>query len=477
MLLLPRNRRWWSKYLTRDAPVLLRSAVGAFRGFFMQYNRGGKSLIAGDIGRYKILRQHLLLPGERLRTSVSGNVRLSALRQQTSVYLNASIEAFAAPLRWYYPNFPTYIQEGISTAETIPTVSTGWTDIAERGRQLGIGDPKSAFCRWFIDHPVQVFNSWYRWPEDTKHAISPALTTFWANWGQPCVNLPFVGSRLHTDPETDMHTSEHEVPSATIFDVRTLQHYQARFAQAIKADWTSMDRYNQFMHDIFGARGNNEVDKIPTRLKSGASLGVSPRDMYATDGASLGEIASLNNFKVSHSWGDYVAREHEIVCYIMVLRFAPIVEDNVIPAAYPAETNYTTYQGDPHILANQEPQPVASMEIESGGDSTDVGFAPAGWQWREGHTHVDFAVKKVNNFPLLDGSVHTAAGYRDASAINSATFRSTALRHYFGDLDFKCNVQSQIGEAGLSILSGAGQDKAKQHGLGKGNHPMGGYHV
>lgn len=441
----------------------------------MNYDRGGKSIITGDIGRFKILRQHLLLPGETLRPSVAGNVRLSALRQQTAVHLNVSLEAFAAPLRWFYPGWTTYIQEGISTAETIPTVSTGWTDIPTRGRSLGIGDVTSAFCRWFVDMPVSVFNGWYRWPEDTKHAISPALTTFFADWGQPCVNLPFVGSRLHTDPEAAFHTSEHEVPSATILDVRTLQHYQARLAQAAKEDWTSMDRYNQFMRDMFGAPGNSEVDKIPTRLRKGATLGVQPHDMYASDGASLGELASLNNFKVDHHWSPYRAREHEIVCYIMVCRFAPIFEDNVIPGAYPAETNYSTYQGDANILDNRMPEPVASLEIEGDGDSTDIGWAAAGWQLREGHSHVDYSAKLVNNFPFMDNTTLTAAGFRDASAINSNTFRSTALRHYLGDLDFSCIVDSRIGEAGLSIMAGSGT--AKGHKLGKGNHPMGGFHV
>lgn len=441
----------------------------------LRYNRGGKSIITGDIGRFKILRQHLLLPGERLETSVFGSVNLSALRQRTAVSLHASIEAFAAPLRWYYPGWTTYIQEGVSTAETIPTVSTGWTDIPSRGRSLGIGDPTSAFCRWFVDHPVQIWNSWYRWPEDTKEQISPALTTFFADWGKPCVNLPFVGSRLHTKPEDAFDTSEHEVQSATLFDVRTLQHTQAKLAQAAKEDWTSMDRYNDFIRDIFGAPGNDEVDKIPTRLRSGATLGVSPEDMHATDGASLGEIASLNNFKVKHSWGQYIAKEHEIVAYIMVLRFSPIFEDNVAPGIYPAETNYSTYQGDANILANRQPEAVASMEIEGDGDSTDIGYAAAGWQLREGHTHVDYSAKLNNNFPFMDNTTLTASGFRDASAINSNTFRSTALRHYYGDLDFKCMVDSRIGSAGESIMAGSGT--AKRQKLGASNHPMGGHHI
>ena len=88
-----------------------------------KYNRGGKSLKVGDIGRLSYTRQHLLLPGETLNASVTGNVRLAGLRQQTSVYLNAQLEAFVAPLRWYMDDFPQYIKEGVSTAVTIPTLT------------------------------------------------------------------------------------------------------------------------------------------------------------------------------------------------------------------------------------------------------------------------------------------------------------------------------------------------------------------
>lgn len=433
----------------------------------MKYNRGGKSLKVGEIGRFSCLRQHLLLPGERMKASIRGNVRLSGLRQQTSVYLHAQIDAFAAPLRWYYSDFPDYLQEGVSTVKTIPTLTGAtWTANRPRTTHLGIGHITHDFCKWFAQHPINVWNEWYRWPEDVKENVDTPSITFFNGIGKQCINLESAATRIHDAPSLD--TSEYQVPSATVLDVRDLAQFQARFKQAAVSDWTSQERYKVFMRDIFGAASTNEVDKVPIRLKRGSELSVMPRDMYASDGASLGELMSINNFQVNHDWDDFIANEHMIVCYIMLLRFAPIMEDGVSPGIYPDETGYPIYQGDPETMMRQ-PVAIASREIDGNGDGTVIGYLPFGWQWREGFNHVDNVVAGLGNFPLLDGQPTTAAGYRDASNINPTVFRSTALRHWFGDLDFAIQVDSKVPAAGTSIVAGSDRPGPK------GKHPTGGF--
>lgn len=436
----------------------------------MQYNRGGKSLKVGNIGKMSCLRQHLLYPGEKMNTSLKGNVRLAGLRQQTSVYLHASIEAFAAPLRWYWDDFPDYIKEGVSTVKTIPVLTgADWVNHRSFTSNLGIGALHADFCKWFAQHPINIWNEHYRWGEDAKESVDTPDIDFFDFQGKACVNLPQAASRMHDLP-TFSAGLETSVPSAVTMDVRTLALYQARFAQAAKTDWTSQERYNIFMKDVFGAKGNNEVDKVPIKLRSGAQLGVSPRDMYATDGPSLGEIMSINNFQVNHKWDGFIAQEHMIVAYMMLLRFSPVMEDGTAPGVYPAYTNYMVYQGDPNVLAGSQPLAVASLEIDGGGSGVTVGYLPAGWQLREGFNHVDFLVSDLNTFPLMDGQPLTAAGYRDASLINTNVFRSNLLRNWFADLDFSITVNSRAPEAGKSVMAGA----AGKGGTPKGNHPIGG---
>lgn len=434
----------------------------------MKYQRGGKSLKVGDIGRFCVLRQHLLLPGERMSPSISGNVRLSGLRQQTSVYLHASIEAFAAPLRWYQSDFTDYLQEGLSTAKTIATMSGApWTTDFNNTSGMGIGKITNDFAKWYAQHPINIWNEWYRWPEDTKVSVSSPTIGFYEDFGQPCVNLPSAPTRIHDTPAFD--TTEYQVGSATVLDVRDLERIQARFAQAAKTDWTSQDRYLAFMKDVYGAKGSPEVDQIPTRLRSGAELSVMPRDMYATDGPSLGELMSINNFKVNHNWDDFVANEHTIIAYVMLLRFAPVFSAGVAPMIYPGDIDYALMQGDPAVMEGMQPTSVKAREIEDG-DSTVLGYLPHGWQWREGFNHVDATIKQLQNFPLLQTNLLTAAAYRDASNVEAA-FRSVALRHYFADLDFDIKVQSRVPAAGTSIM--VGSDKGS--GGIKGNHPTGGW--
>lgn len=435
-----------------------------------KYNRGGKNLSVGDIGRFKCLRQHLALPGETIRPQVSGNVRLAGLRQQTSVYLHAQIECFAAPLRWYWSSWPDYVRDGINHGLTLP-VETAAPYITNNAYQnMGIGKVTGDFLKFFAQHPVNIWNEWYRWPEDSKLSVTTPPLTFFQDQGQPVVNLACCASRLHD--AVSLGTNEYQVASASTLDVRDLAAVQARFAQGVKSDWTSMDKYQQFMRDIFGAPGSPEVDTVPHRLRNGAELSVMPRDMYASDAAGLGEIMSINNFQVDHDWEPYYCKEHMIFAYVLVLRFAPVYAGAVNPLLYTDVTPYAAYQGDPEVLANLQPEPVSSKEV-SDGDATVVGYAPAGWQWREGYSHVDQHIEQLLTFPLYDGYPQTAAGFRDASAINPGTFRSAALRHWFADLNFNIQCSSRTPSAGQSITAGAGESRRGPKGL----HPSGGYLV
>ena len=201
------------------------------------YNRGGKSLFTGEIGKLRCLKQHILLPGERLSPMVRGNVRVAGLKQQTSVYLHASIEAFASPIRWFETDFPEYIKDGVSGVRTLSSLSGNpWTTDYGKTQTLGLGRITTDFFKFYAQNLIAVWNEWYRWPEDAKESLSSPSITFFQDNGKECVNLPSAMTRIHDAPVFD--TSEVNVPSTTTVDVRTLAQYQARFATRAKQDWT-----------------------------------------------------------------------------------------------------------------------------------------------------------------------------------------------------------------------------------------------
>lgn len=431
------------------------------------YTKYGQIMAVGDIGRFNCIYQHMIYPGERITPKLTGVINLSGLKQRTTVKLHVRLEAFAAPIRWYWPEWVDYIKDGLTTTEVIPTMTGTWTTDQFATQTLGLGYITRPFCKWFAQHPVNVWNEWYRWPEDAKEDVSNPPISFYENYGKVCQNLPSPMTRIHE--AITMDTSEYQVPSATTFDVRELAQIRARFDQAAKTDWSSMDRYMQFMQDVYGAKGSVEVDKVPIRLRNGAELSVLPRDLYATDAAGLGEIMSINKMNVSHHWEDFIAPEHMIVCYILLLRFSPISDSQPAYGIYPDDTPYFVYQGDPNIIANEPPVDVKSREVENG-DGTVIGKLPAGWQMRNLHNHVSTKIGDQNNFPLLDNQVLTAAGLRDASKISNC-FRSLALREYQTDLTLKLRSRSLVPSAGTSIMAGG-----TRHGSApKGHFGDGGY--
>ena len=433
----------------------------------MQYNRGGRNISVGDIGRFKCLRQHLLYPGESLKTRITGRIKLSALRQRTRVYPHVHLAAYASPLRHYWDEFPQFLQEGISTVRTIPTLTgTDWTDSPDRTSQMGVGRIRTDPDKWWAQHPINIWNEWYRFPDDTKVSVDTPPATFFDSQGKECVNLQSALTRVRDTPTFD--ALEYQVPSATVLDVRDLVEYQKRFNQAAISDWVSVDRYNQFMQDIYGmrAKGANEVDKVPIRLQRSTELNVKARDLYAVDAAGLGEIATLNEFNVDHTFDNFMAMEHMIVAYVMVIRFAPIPDTGVQPMISSNDYDYETIQGDPVVLSGQRPISVKARELGTTSASV-IGYLPHAWQAREGFHQIDEVVNTKQNFPLLNVATQTAAGFRNAAAILNP-FRSTALKDFQAELNMQCDVNSRIPSAGTSITAGA--DDARKP---KGNHPIG----
>lgn len=429
------------------------------------YNRGGTSMIVGRIGKLQCVRQVVLLPGERLSMKVKGHFKLAALKQQiTGVKLDARIDAFASPIRHYDPNWTTYVQEGVTGASTIPTIAT-WNANFPETSTIGVGRITHDFMKFYAQHVVNIWNEWYRWREDARVSVDSPPLDFFANFGKECVNLESAMTRLHAVP--DIHTDEQNVPSATVLNVKDLARIQSRYAQAASTDWKADGKYNEFMQEVWGpkARGSNEVDKVPIRLRGGAKLSVQSSQIYATDGASLGEAATFSNFDVDNTWNDFIATEHMVVAVVVVLRFSPISDSAPALFLYPDDFSKALAIGDAYQIANLPPIAVKARQLENDPGSGVIGYLPSGFEWREGYNHIGHKILQLNSFPLLDDQILTAAGLRDASKISNC-FVSTELEHYYGDMLFQCNVDSQIRPAGMSIMAGSGK------GLGtSANHP------
>lgn len=410
-------------------------------------NRGGLTLKTGKIGRVNCLRQQIMMPGERINMSINGSVRLESLRERDAMRINAHIATFMTPLRWLWPEFTDYVKEGPSGSRVIPTTTETDGDWSKYGigayAPAGFPYTKPMF-KHFKDAPLRIYNEWYKWPE---HADA----TTWDIDGNIAVPLSAPWSRARYNIDPDVNETQFYTGGAS-YDVRDLADVQAKFRSAMKRDILSYNRWMELVQDTWKGDGSREVDKVPIMLDQ-ANVGVNPREMPATDGASLGQWQSLYKFDVDHQINGIVAPEHCIITTMLVVRFPavtetfhPLASQNVIPL------DYYEFTGDPEYLSTAQPQLVFADEIFSTGALFQVGEMPAGWQWKAPHDVIGKRIYDKGSFPYMRQPT-SQDECKDATRVYDA-FRSATLGDYYCDIYFRESSIQPIGTAMDSYFSG-----------------------
>ena len=421
-------------------------------------SRGGLTLKTGKIGRVNCLRQQILMPGERMNMRMSGNVRLETLRERDVFRINAHMATFMQPVRWLWDGWTNYVKS--NGVQGIPPSITNEPNLAKYG--IGAYNEAvitSAFSQWWVDAVLNVYNNWYKWPE-----IGDSLG--WDDDGNVAVPLSKAWSRARfnaTPSNTDVSTVGDD------FDVRELAKVQAGFRSAMKREILSYNRWMEFVQQTWrGADGSREVDKVPMMLDQ-VEVGVNPRDMPAHDGASLGQWQSIYDFDVDHSIDGIVAPEHMIVSTFLVVRFASITE-----AKHPLATLADRPEvniADPEYMSNAEPERVLLNDLFLTDSSTEVGYLPAGWQWRADHDVIGGRIDEADSFPYMRQPT-TQAECKDATRIKDA-FRSQRLGDYTADIYFSEESFQPTGTSLDSYMSGM-VDEARNMGNSGDEFPHGG---
>lgn len=398
----------------------------------MMHQRGGQTLKTGKIGRVNCIRQQILLPGETIDISMKGSVKLESLRERDSLRMKAHLGIFMTPLRWLWDGWPDYLKEGPEGATAPPTIST--QELFKYG--IGAASTNSvAMPQFWRDAYLRVYNEWYKWPEDAD--VTGSINAD----GEKAVPLeaPFSRARQQFGPAD---ADNYEVASATEFDVRDLAATQAAFVSAMQRDVLSYNRYMELVREMYGADGSREVDKVPMKIDD-ISVGVDPRELPATDGASLGQWQSILDFDIDHQVKKVVCPEHCIITYMLTVRFAPVIEGRS-PFSM-LQNSWAEQVGDPEMIGSMMPVNLTTAEIFPEGNATSLGRLPAGWQWRCGHDVLGERIDVRNSFPYMLAP-ETAPQAKDATRIKPA-FRSQSLGDYV--------VDCYIGESSRSPIDGA----------------------
>jgi len=424
-------------------------------------SRGGLTLKTGKIGRVNCLRQQVMMPGERLNISMNGKVRLETLRERDVMRINAHLGVFMTPLRWLWPDYPDYVKQGPQTALHPPVVaaSANWD-------RLGIGSYQGAaggsYFKHFEDAYLRVYNEWYKWPEDSDHGSVNVQ-------GEKAVPLSKTWSRCRYNAKP-LDEENYTIDATTApMDVRALSETQAAYRSAMKRDVLSYNRWQELISDSWKGSGSREVDQVPILLDQ-TSVGVNPREMPATDGASLGQWQSMFDFNLDHQIRGVVAPEHCIITYMLTLRFASVIE-GCSPLATD-RLDWFEFVADPEYLSSKHPMSVTRRDLQQTDSATSLGFLPAGWQWRSDHDVIGQQIDTRDSFPYMINPT-TMEECKDATRVKDA-FRSQALDDYVVDVFVKEDSTQPIGDSMDSYMAGMVDDATPYPGASNQEFPKGG---
>jgi len=404
----------------------------------MMEDRGGQTLKSGKIGHVNCIRQQFLMPGETVDISMKGTVKLESLRERDSLRINAHLGIFMTPMRWLWEDWPQYLKDGPSGSLTMPTISGVALDLLGIGARSPVNITVPAF--WGNAYR-RVYNEWYKWPE-LPDAVFPVN-----NDGEVAVPLQHVWNRGREDTTPDS-VDDYTLASGTDFDIRDLAALQSRFTSSMERDVLSYNRYMELVSEMYNANGSREVDQVPMMVDQ-TSVGVNPRDMPATDGASLGQWQSLFDFDIDHQVKNVVCPEHCVITYMLTVRFAPVIEGR---APFSKVHPYAEMVGDAEMLRSMAPVEILEDDVVASAGTGSLGFVPAGWQWRAGHDVIGSRVDVRDSFPYMDNP-STFANSKDASRIKPA-FRSQSLGDYMADIYISERTRSPINSALESYFSG-----------------------
>ena len=426
------------------------------------YDRSGPNRNTLRLNRWKCLRQEIMHPGESWQPSITGYISFGALREQITEQVHLSLVVTWTPLRWLDDFINDSTRQKIS-GHTVDAVKEGLkstkTLIKSSGAALfnclGAGsNAPTNYWKGFHQNYLRVYNEHFKWPEFNDVTEATFTSTNSQFHGLPSVPLESRYTRLWKSDgvsASDYEFTTTQAGQREKIDLREFARKKELVRNEQRRHYDSVDRYRQVLKELWGVDGNKEVDQVPLVLDNLESY-MHGRNIYATDGNSLGTRAGLQDFEVKYRFPfKWMAPEHGIFAYFLCIR-PRYIHRNDTNHFIRTDATLDDMLADPSYYKDRPMKPVTFQDAELVTGSRVIGYEPPGQMWRTGWAHIDNQFRARNTFMLQNKYRYMNSNIEQSNDSNDdRPFLSKTLGHAIGVLEFSqissSRVPAPFGEA------------------------------
>jgi len=451
------------------------------------FNLSHQIHVAGQIGRTQTLSVIPVIPGDSLKISLDGIIRLAATRKEIVSECQVDILAFYVKHRHVYGNqaWMSFMAASPQTANPFLGIAVGadyrdpfYLGIKQCGatvNQALVRGYNFIQARNFFVPNTNTNGEYAAIVTDTMSSLDFYPTNeSWASnmrkYGAAAARLPHIlnGGNMLNVQGAGGNTSDltkadwgvliaDDTPNVGLLDVRDLAAIQGRYKTVQQKNW-----FAQFYTDILEQRWdtagvNTDADKRPDYLGRATQF-LSGQDVNGTDDATLGSYVGKTLDRVSFNMPRRVFAEHGNVWLLAVLRYPLVHTKEQHPLLSNPSPNGQLLLGDPTLWSNEQPVEFDPGNWMAGGSiftpNQDV-MQPYGQEYRYQPNRIHPNFEQIPGYPFTQWDSATPAPfYYYFNNEYADTFQTTQIGQWQAHMSAKVTKYTSIPGGVNSIMAG-----------------------
>ena len=417
------------------------------------FDLGHLSFMTGKIGRLQTLDLIPVYAGDSISYSLQAMCALSPLRQQLALDPRVDLFAFYRPHRHEYgTTWETFIRQGQDETVTFPTDALANSELVEF---LGVRFPSSTIPRYAFGGYKAIWNRYFKDPgsaDRTESLVQTLVDIDNQKYGWSTAHLNAYWNMGLPDIKADV-AAERQITSGH-FDVLDIDKARARYGSEAEQEWFAQrETYHDVMQAKWSTKVSKEIDEYP-RILNRQTQWMSGMTVVGIDEVGRASQTGSTQLQLRFGFPRWSVPEHGAIFVMMVMRYPPVVFNEVNKKAFQAQLNWKENAAEDRLLQFDTVRDAFFDEFWRSGDGSNrARVLPDNFHYRyhPNRVHNDFA--KLEGFPILENKSRIGP-YID-SQIYDKIFSTRPLAHWHFQGKVMCNVARAVPTDSKSIFVGA----------------------